>query len=139
MNRPAFFDTNIFVYADDASAPAKQTRAIQLITDYQRSGLLVVSIQVLQEYFAAATRKLGVDPETAQRKVQLLARARVVRFVEDDVISAIEFHRLNRISFWDAMIVHAARLAGTNLLYSEDLQHGATLGGVRVNNPFLAG
>jgi predicted nucleic acid-binding protein len=93
----------------------------------------------LQEYFAAATRKLGVDPETAQRKVQLLARARVVRFVEDDVISAIEFHRLNRISFWDAMIVHAARLAGTNLLYSEDLQHGATLGGVRVNNPFLAG
>jgi predicted nucleic acid-binding protein len=37
------------------------------------------------------------------------------------------------------MIVHAARLAGTNLLYSEDLQHGATLGGVRVNNPFLAG
>ena len=76
MNRPAFFDTNIFVYADDASVPAKQARAIQLITDYQRSGLLVVSIQVLQEYFAAATRKLGVDPATAQRKVQLLTRAR---------------------------------------------------------------
>jgi predicted nucleic acid-binding protein len=139
MNRAAFFDTNILIYADDASAPVKQARAIQLITDYQRSGLLVVSIQVLQEYFAAATRKLGVDPETAQRKVQLLTRARVVRFVEDDVIAAIEFHRLNRISFWDAVIVHAARLAGTDLLYSEDLQHGAILGGVRVHNPFLPG
>jgi predicted nucleic acid-binding protein len=138
MNRPAFFDTNIFLYSDDASSPAKQARAIQLITGYQRSGLLVVSLQVLQEYFAAATRKLGVDPETAQRKVELLARARVVRFVEDDVIAAIEFHRLNRISFWDAMIVRAARLAGTDLLYSEDLQHGAILGGVRIENPFLA-
>lgn len=137
MNRPVFFDTNIFIYADDASAPAKQERAIQLITDHQRSGLLVVSIQVLQEYFAAATGKLGVDPKTAQRKVQLLARARVVRFVEDDVIAAIELHRLNQVSFWDAMIVHAARLAGTDLLYSEDLQHGAILGGVRISNPFL--
>jgi len=138
MNRLAFFDTNIFLYADDASAPAKQARAIELITGYRRSGLLVVSIQVLQEYFAAATGKLGVDPETAQQKVQLLARARVVRFVEDDVIAAIELYRLNRISFWDAMIVHAARLAKADLLYSEDLQHGAILGGVRVNNPFLA-
>jgi len=139
MNRLAFFDTNIFIYADDASAPAKQARAIQLITDYQRSGLMVVSIQVLQEYFAAATRKLGVAPETAQQKVQLLTHARVVRFVEGDVIAAIELHRLNRISFWDAMIVHAARLAGVDLLYSEDLQAGAILGGVRINNPFLTG
>jgi predicted nucleic acid-binding protein len=138
MNPLAFFDTNIFICADDASAPAKQARAIQLITDYQRSGLLVVSIQVLQEYFAAATRKLGVDPETAQQKVQLLTRARVVRLVEGDVIAAIELHRLNRVSFWDAMIVHAARLAGADLLYSEDLRHGATLGGVRIDNPFLA-
>jgi predicted nucleic acid-binding protein len=137
VNRLAFFDTNIFIYADDASAPAKQAHAIQLIANYQRSGLLVISIQVLQEYFAAATRKLGVDPETAQQKVQLLTRARVVRFVEGDVIAAIELHRLNRISFWDAMIVHAARLAGSDLLYSEDFQHGAIVAGVRINNPFL--
>ena len=138
MKRLAFFDTNIFIYADDASAPTKQARAIQLITDYQRSGLMVVSIQVLQEYFAAATGKLGVDPETAQQKVQLLTHARVVRFVEGDVIAAIELHRLTRISFWDATIVHAARLAAVELLYSEDLQHGAILGGVRISNPFLA-
>jgi len=138
MNRLSFFDTNIFVYADDASEPSWQARAIRLITDYQRSGLLVVSIQVLQEYFAAATRKLGVAPETAQQKVQLLARGRVIRIVEDDVIAAIELHRLNRISFWDALIVHAARLAGADLLYTEDLQHGSILAGVRVDNPFLA-
>jgi len=137
MKRLAFFDTNIFVYADDKSDPVRQAHAIQLIASYQRAGLMVISLQVLQEYFAAATRKLHVDPETAQRKVEVLARARIVRFMADDVIAAIELHRLNRISFWDAMIVHAARLAGAETLYSEDLQHGAVLAGVRIENPFL--
>src|SRR5260370_27069325 len=137
MNGLAFFDTNILIYADDASAPQKQARAIRLIADHQRRGLAVISLQVMQEYFAAVTRKLGVDPELAQRKVQLLARGAVVRFAEDDVIAAIELHRLTRISFWDAMIVHAARLAGAAVLYTEDLQHGSALGGVSIVNPFL--
>ena len=137
MNRLAFFDTNIFVYSDDKSEPARQSRAIQLIASYQRAGLLVISIQVLQEYFAAVTRKLHVDPEMAQRKVEVLARARIVRFTADDVIAAIELHRLHRISFWDAMIVHAARLAGADVLYSEGMQHGTVLAGVRIDNPFI--
>lgn len=137
MSGLAFFDTNILVYSDDASLSKKQSLAIRLISDHQRRGSLVVSLQVMQEYFAATTKKLRVDPEIAQRKVELLARGRVVRFVEDDVIASIQLHRLTRISFWDAMILHAARLAGAAVLYSEDLQHGASVGGVRVVNPFL--
>jgi predicted nucleic acid-binding protein len=92
---------------------------------------------VLQEYFVAVTRKLGVDAELAQQKVQILSRGRVVRFAENDVIASIELHRLTRISFWDAMIVHAARIAGATKLYTEDLQHGSTIGGVSIVNPFL--
>jgi predicted nucleic acid-binding protein len=61
----------------------------------------------------------------------------VVRFAEVDVIAAIELHRLSHISFWDAMIVHAARVAGAEVLYTEDLQHGAVIGGVPVINPFI--
>ena len=139
MKGPAFFDTNILVYADDASTPDKQASAIRLITDHKRSDSLIISLQVLQEYFATVTRKLAVDAELAQRKVQLLARGRVVRFESDDIIAAIELHRLTRISFWDAMIVHAARLASAAVLYSEDLQHGAVLGGVPIVNPFMNG
>ena len=136
MTRPVFFDTNIYVYSDDASLPAKQEKAIHMIASAQRTGSLVISLQVMQEYFATVTRKLGVEAALAQRKVELMARARVVRFDENDVIAAIELHRLNRISFWDSMIVHAARLAGAEILYSEDLQAGAMLAGVRIVNPF---
>ena len=137
MSGLAFFDNNVLIYADDASSPRKQARAIELVTDYQRRAMAVVSLQVMQEYFVAVTKKLGVDPELAQRKVELLGRGRVVRFIEGDVVAAIELHRLTRISFWDAMIVHAARLAGAVALYTEDLQHGAVLGGIPVINPFL--
>ena len=137
MRGLAFFDTNILIYADDALSPEKHARAIELFTDHQRRDTAVISLQVLQEYYATVTRKLGFDAELAQRKVEMLARGNVVRFEARDVIAAIELHRLTRISFWDAMIVHAARLAGASVLYTEDLQHGAVLGGVPVVNPFM--
>jgi predicted nucleic acid-binding protein len=136
MNGLAFFDTTVLVYADDAGSPKKRDRAITLFAEHIGRGTAVVSLQVLQEYFVAATQKLRVAPEMAQRKVEILARGRVVRFQASDVIAAIELHRLTQISFWDALIVHAARSAGAAVLYSEDLQPGAVLGGVRVVNPF---
>jgi predicted nucleic acid-binding protein len=137
MSALAFFDTNILVYTDDALSPEKHTRAIELFTDHRQRGAAVISLQVLQEYYATVTRKLGFDAGLAQRKVEVLAQGNVVRLEARDVIAAIELHRLTRISFWDAMIVQAARLAGTSVLYTEDLQHGAVLGGVPVVNPFL--
>ena len=139
MKGLVFFDTNILVYTDDASAPKKQAEAIRLFTEHQRSGLAVISLQVMQEYFVTVSKKLGVDPAHAQSKVELLARGRVVRLESGDVVAAIELHRLTRISFWDALIVHAARLAGAAVLYSEDLQHGSSLGGIPIVNPFLTG
>jgi predicted nucleic acid-binding protein len=60
----------------------------------------------------------------------------VVCFEARDVIAAIELYRLTRMSFWDALIVHAARVAGAAVLYTEDLQHGGLVAGVRIANPF---
>ena len=134
--RPAFFDTNIFVYADDDSEPSKQERAIQLIAEHRRMGTLAISPQVLQEYYVTATRKLGVDPAIAESKTRLLAKGNVVRFTGEDVMAAIEIHRLAKISMWDALIVHAARVARAEVLYSEDLQHRGVIGGISIVNPF---
>jgi predicted nucleic acid-binding protein len=133
----AFFDTNILVYTDDASALAKQKLASTLFDEHFSAGNAVLSLQVLQEYFFAATRKLGLATEIAQHRVQIFSLANIVRFAVNDIIAAIELHRLTKISFWDAMIVHAARIGGAKVLYSEDFQHGTVLGGVRVVNPFL--
>lgn len=134
----AFFDTNVLIYSDDASNPAKQTQASILLDEHLTANTAVLSLQVLQEYFATMTSKLHASPEKAQRRVEIFCCAKVVRFEIADLIAAIELHRLIPISLWDAMIVHAARIGGATVLYSEDLQHGKVLGGVRVVNPFLA-
>lgn len=137
MNGLAFFDTNVLVYCDDSSWPEKQNRAIELFAQYQRNGLAVISLQVLQEYYTAATGKLKMGGEAVEFKVGILAQGQVVRMHGADIVSAIELHRLRRISFWDALIVQAARISGATILYTEDLQHGAKFGSVRVVNPFL--
>jgi predicted nucleic acid-binding protein len=136
MKPLAFFDTNILVYSDDTSDPRKQARAVSLLVEHREDNSFVVSLQVLQEYYAATTRELKVDPLIAQSKVEVFARGRVVRFTERDVIAAIELHRLTRLSFWDAMILHAARISNASILYSEDLADGSKLAGITIRNPF---
>lgn len=133
----AFFDTNILVYTDDASDIQKQKRASAIFREHFADRTAVLSLQVLQEYFATVTRKLALPADVAQRRIQVFSLTKIVRFKAADVISAIELHRLTQISFWDALIIHAARLSGATILYSEDFQHGAVLGGVRVVNPFI--
>lgn len=133
----SFFDTNVLIYADDNGVPEKRERALRLIANGIQQKNAAISLQVLQEYFVTVTRKLGVDPHVAQRKIENFVRSLIlVRITERDVIAAIELHRLDGISFWDALIVSAARLIDAKTLYSEDLQPGRRWGGLAVVNPF---
>jgi predicted nucleic acid-binding protein len=83
-----------------------------------------------------ATRKLGVKPELARRKVEALAELEVVLIRPDLIVGAIDLHRLHSLSFWDALIVRSASAAGCRRIFSEDLSHGQTLDGVEIENPF---
>ena len=137
MSDRSFFDTNILVYADDQAVPAKQRRAIELVAEHRRAGTGVLSLQVLQEYFVTITRELHVDAKIARRKVELLAEFDLVVPDLDDILAAIDLHRLHGFSFWDALVLRAAKEAGCIVLFSEDLQPGRVVDGVRIVNPFV--
>jgi predicted nucleic acid-binding protein len=137
MSARSFFDTNVLVYADDKASPAKQRRALDLVAEHRRAGTGVVSLQVLQEYFVTVTRKLRVDPRTARRKIELLAEFDVAAPDVADILAAIDLHRLHQFSFWDALILRAAKQAGCSVLLSEDLQEAREMDGVHIVNPFL--
>ena len=81
-----------------------------------------MSLEVLEEYFVTVTRKLGVDPSTARRKVELLAEFDVVVPEVPDILAAIDLHRLHGFSFGDAMVLRAAKQAGCGVVFSEDMQ-----------------
>jgi predicted nucleic acid-binding protein len=137
MSVRSFFDTNVVVYADDKAVPAKQRRALDLLAEHRRARTGVVSLQVLQEYFVTVTRKLHVDARVARRKVELLAEFDVVTPEVTDILAAIDLHRLHGISFWDSMVVRSAKQAGCSALFSEDMQAGREIDGIRIVNPFL--
>lgn len=136
MSVRSFFDTNVLVYADDKGAPAKQKRAVELVSEHRRSRTGVISLQVLQEYFVTVTRKLHVDARVARRKIELLAEFDVASPDVGDVLAAIDLHRLHGINFWDGLIVRSAKQAGCSVLFSEDMQAAREIDGVRIVNPF---
>jgi predicted nucleic acid-binding protein len=96
-----------------------------------RAGTGVLSSQVLQEYFVTVTRKLRVDAKIARRKVELLAEFDLVVPDLDDILVAIDLHRLHGFSFGDALVLRAAKESACSVLYSEDLQPGRVIDGVQ--------
>lgn len=134
-----FVDTNILVYAVDRSDPDKQPRARALLEALwsTRSGCL--STQVLQEFYVVATRKLtpAMTRREAREIVGLYASWPVIQVDPPLILGASELEERHKLSFWDALIVEAARRAGATRLVSEDLQAGRTISGVRIENPFV--
>ena len=131
-----FVDTSVLVYAIDTTSPAKQARAQTLLAEL--AGSIVISTQVLLEFYVTATRKLArpLSPEDAERRVQELSGTDVVDVAVPIVRNAIALAREHQLSVWDALIVESARARGCRRLFSEDLQHGREFGTVRVENPF---
>ncbi len=132
----SFLDTNVLIYTDDHDAPAKREVALELLAGARRDGTGVVSTQILQEYFAVATRKLGVRPTVARRKVELFSRFNLVLVDLPDILAATDLHIVHGVSFWDSLVIAAAQRSGCRLLYSEDLQTGRSFEGVEIVNPF---
>jgi predicted nucleic acid-binding protein len=136
MSDSVFADTNVLVYLFDADAPAKQKRAREVLEE--EGDRLVVSTQVLQEFYVTVTRKLGRPlPEgEAESATRELSAFEVVETDLAMVLRSISSSRAWKISLWDALIVEAARARDCARLLSEAMQHGRRFGSVRVENPF---
>jgi predicted nucleic acid-binding protein len=139
MSDKYFVDTNVLIYAHDRSAGSKHRRAQGLIEQLWDSGRGVLSTQVLQELCVNLRRKVHHPPPTAELR-QLLrdySTWEVVANTPASVVEALDIEERYKISFWDALILHAADIAGASILYTEDLSVSQNYRGIRVVNPFL--
>lgn len=138
MTALVFVDTNVLLYRHDSIRPDKQAAAeawLEMLWLTRRGRL---STQVLQEFYVNATRKLkpGLEPRTAQDEVRDLFSWRPIPTDQEVIEEAWRIQERFGLSFWDSLIVSAARIGGCYYLLTEDLQHGQDLDGVRVLNPF---
>lgn len=138
MDGNVFVDTNILLYARDASEPEKQVLAAARLNELweKRTGRL--SIQVLNEYFVNATRKLdpGLSPEEAWDDIEALSVWEPLPLDLALITRTFAIQRRHQLSWWDSMIVAAAEAAGCARILSEDLSDGASYFGITVENPF---
>jgi predicted nucleic acid-binding protein len=138
MTGKTFVDTNILIYAHDRDAGRKGEIAAARIRELWDTEQGVLSVQILQEFFVNATRKIANPlPLPTAREVLRVYRPWVRReATADTVLRATELMELAQLSFWDALIVAAAEEAGAKTLLSEDLNDGQVIAGVKILNPF---
>ncbi|HEY3056341.1 MAG TPA: PIN domain-containing protein [Thermoanaerobaculia bacterium] len=138
MIEKVFVDSNVLVYAHDADAGAKQRIAANAVAEILDARSGVLSIQVLQEFYSTVTRKLrsAVTREVARELLRGYSSWTIQPLTADDVVTASFLEQRHQLSFWDALIVQTAVLAGAKRLLSENFQHGRSIGGVVVENPF---
>ncbi len=96
----------------------------------------VLSTQVLQEYCNVALRKLQLRVDHVWHQLRSHEQYEVVQVTPAIIQSALDLHQTRNLSFYDAMILQAAITSGCDTLYSEDMNAGEIVNGVRIINPF---
>lgn len=131
-----FIDTKILIYCLDKHDPGKQKKARELLKRVAMDFTGVISTQVLQEFYVAATRKLNVEPLQAKDMLRAFSNYETILVTLEIINNAIDCSVLNRISFWDSLIISTAESALWGTLWTEDLNDGQVIKGVKIENPF---
>ncbi len=133
-----FVDTNVLLYNRDRAEQTKRATAAAWLGALWKDQLGRLSYQVLIEYYANATRvDARLSPEHIRDDVRALLLWDPVPPGPQLLEVAWQVHARHSISWWDALIVAAAKSAGCSHLLSEDFQDGQDFGNLLVVDPFV--
>jgi len=139
MNGRYFLDTNVFIYSFDTSARRKRRTASKLIAGALRDGQGIVSFQVIEEFCSAATRRFSkplTTPDLREYVEKVFVPLCEIQSGIELYLLCLNIREQTGYSFCDSLILAAAAGAGCETLYTEDLQDGQSVAGVRISNPF---
>lgn len=131
-----FIDTNVLVYAHDGGAGLKHQQSVKLLQRLFEEGNGALSVQVLSEFYATATRKLSMRSEEADEVVRDLGTWTIHTCSHTDLLRASQLHRRHKISWWDSLILNSAIQLDCSVLWSENFAHGQKYGSITSRNPF---
>jgi len=133
----SFIDTNVLIYAEASDAPVKQQVALNLLKQLYESAQGVLSTQVLQEYCNVALKKLKLPAQHVRAQIDLYEQFEIIQVSPAIIHAGLDLHQTRSIGFYDAIILASAQAAGCAVVYSEDMNTGELMGGVRIVNPFV--
>ena len=134
-----FLDTNILIYTLDTHDLRKQDHCRSLLRTIQNKNNGVISTQIMQEFYVVATKKLSVKPQIAKNILHSFENFEVVQINPPLIQQAIDCSIIHQLSFWDALIIVCAEGAKCDQLWTEDLNSGQVIRGVKIENPINMG
>jgi predicted nucleic acid-binding protein len=138
MAARTFIDTNILIYAEVSDSPVKKEVALALLKQHFLETTGVLSTQVLQEYCNVAVKKLKLPMQHIREQLDLYEQFEVIQVTPTIIRLGLDLHQTRSISFYDALILGSAQIAGCSTVLSEDMNAGEMVAGVRIENPFAA-
>ena len=96
----------------------------------------VLSTQVLNEYIHVSLRKLGLRHAHIREQLRCYRQLDLAGVTPDTIELALDLHESHALSYWDALIVASAHIAGCAVLLTEDMGTSQVLAGVKLVNPF---
>lgn len=129
-------DTNILIYAADASNAEKHKISVGLLRrlTLERAAL---PMQCLSEFYASTVRKGLLSKASASASVIFYSDVlEIVPSSLEDFRAALEMSKLHNFQFFDLLIWAVAERAGCTVFLTEDMQHQRVLGNVLILNPF---
>jgi predicted nucleic acid-binding protein len=132
----SFIDTNVLIYAEASDVPLKQQLALALLKRLYEEAQGVLSTQVLQEYCNVALKKLKLPAQHVRSQLEMYEQFELVQVTPAIIHAGLDLHQTRQLSFFDAIILASAHTAGCSVLFSEDMNDGQEIAGVRIVNPF---
>ncbi|MCF8167587.1 MAG: PIN domain-containing protein [Rhodoferax sp.] len=136
MATRSFIDTNVLVYAEASDEPLKQRVALDLLKGLYEQGLGVLSTQVLQEYCNVALKKLKLPGQHVRSQLDVYEQFEVVQVTPAIIRVGLDLYQTRSVSFFDAIVLASAHAASCNVVWTEDMNDGEVVNGVRISNPF---
>ena len=139
MKDKVFLDTNILIYAHDIDAGIKHDVALSILKTIWQEETGIISTQVIQEFYVNVTRKIPnpITPVQARGIILNYFSWQVEAVEPHTILSASEIEEKYILSFWDSLIIATASQSEAVKILTEDLNHGQTIEGVLIENPFL--
>jgi predicted nucleic acid-binding protein len=136
MKDRIFLDTNVLVYTQNNLESIKQSTCRKVLYDLIINNKLVISTQVIQEYYNVATKKMNLDKLFVKRTITMFDIYETITVQPTMILQAIDIHVLNQLSFWDSLIISTAKSANCSIILTEDMNDGQVIEGIKIQNPF---
>jgi len=137
MTGKLFLDTNFLVYCFSADEPEKRDKCLEILRLHgQKTIIFVISTQVVNEFVSVMLGKFKKQPTEVKILVNDLNVFEIVKTDMPIIVEAISIHSMHHISFWDSLIIAAAKNANCTAILTEDMIAGSNIVGMNILNPF---